>query len=505
MIRNKNIVKLFFTFCIASLGLISCESDPDQLGSQFFDKDAAQGFDASYDVIAFNKNNNDTIRTDAGVLKLAAPGVKEMLLGAFNEGHFGGQKATFFTQVRLSSYDPNFGTNPVLDSVVLEIKPTYHLDSLTTSEDKNFSYNGKEGTKTVKSYPIKKYGKTKLGGKTTFSIKVEEVVDFLGSADQAVYSNAVVNTSTFLGSKVFGGDITSINIKDNKDNTNLLDREAAIRINLDNTFFQNKIIAKQGSGDLKNAANFIRWFKGIKISVDEIDGYLFNFATNQAKLTMYYRSGDPAENKTFTFDLGSTNVQFNTFDFTRPAAYNTMVSGINTTTGDPKLYLQGTGGMGAQIRINQADLDQLKLKYQQDKIGVLSAKIRLYTDSNTWTGTYAKPRSFTVNQDGVNTFMEDMSFFPSYQYSLVSAYKLDENPAYYDIDITKTIKDIIESGKDNKDLIINVGDYIGSASSGSLVNLNHNSRSYVPNRIILVGSDPANTNRARLNIKYTKK
>lgn len=41
------------------------------------------------------------------------------------------QKSAYVTQVRLSSYTPDFGTNPVLDSAVMLIKPSYSADSIT--------------------------------------------------------------------------------------------------------------------------------------------------------------------------------------------------------------------------------------------------------------------------------------------------------------------------------------------------------------------------------------
>ena len=48
--------------------LYNCEPDPDSLGEQLFNGDAAQGNEIAYPVIAYNYDNNDSIRSDASRL-----------------------------------------------------------------------------------------------------------------------------------------------------------------------------------------------------------------------------------------------------------------------------------------------------------------------------------------------------------------------------------------------------------------------------------------------------
>ncbi|WP_435523388.1 DUF4270 family protein [Chryseobacterium indoltheticum] len=130
-----NIRKIFTILSVMVLGgvlVYNCEPEPDSLGEQLFLNGAAEGAETSYDLIAYNINNNDTIRTDAfKLLNLISSGSTSStaVLGAFNEEQFGMQKASYFTQVRLPSYNPDFGTNAVVDSVVLVLKPTYRLQT----------------------------------------------------------------------------------------------------------------------------------------------------------------------------------------------------------------------------------------------------------------------------------------------------------------------------------------------------------------------------------------
>ncbi|MGZ5273718.1 MAG: DUF4270 family protein, partial [Kaistella sp.] len=206
---TKNIKKLFnitASLVIGSLILWNCEPEADMLGSQFF-QNGAQGTESFYDVIAYNVNNNDTIRTDNQRLQSAT-------LGAFNEPQFGLQKSSYVSQVRLSNYSPEFGTNPVLDSAVLVIKPVYAADSVTTTTAEDYIYpvGAVPAKKVVTTYPVSKYGKTKINGKTIFNLRVNEVNDFLGSNTDQIYSDRSVSTGTLLGSKIFDGTINAIKI-----------------------------------------------------------------------------------------------------------------------------------------------------------------------------------------------------------------------------------------------------------------------------------------------------
>lgn len=514
---TKNIKKLYnitATLVIGSLILWSCEPDADMLGSQFF-QNGAQGTESSYSVIAYNVNNNDSIRTDNDRLQSAT-------LGAFNESQFGLQKSSYVSQVRLSSYSPEFGTNPVLDSAVLVIKPVYPTDSATTTTAEDYIYpiGAVPAKKVVVTYPVSKYGKTKIGGKTIFNINVNEVNDFLGSNTDDIRSNRNVTTGTLIGSKVFNGTVSSIKITKDSDNSDLYVRDASIRIPLDSTFFQNKIIKKGSSSELADAASFIRYFKGIKLSVAENDGYIFNFDPNTVAITLYYKK-DKVENGTttredgvFLLDLGSSNTHFNQIVYDRAGTPSEAAIAVqDTIVGSPKIYAQGMGGPGIGLKIPDATIAAIKDLYNNDKIGIISAKLRLYTDVTSWSNNYQKPSYFVVKQKDLNTYLEDMNALAyTGLYNLVKAYDLDKNPAKYEIGITQTFKNVIEKEAKSRHFILNVGNYTLDTNGALLGSLypdlgpqNFNTRSYTPHRAVFVGSDPGNEKSVKLILTYGKK
>lgn len=494
-----------------SLILWNCEPDADQLGSQFF-QNGAVGTESTHALIAFHVNNNDSIRTDAARLQSAT-------LGAFYEPQFGLQKSSYVSQVRLPNYSPDFGTNAVLDSAVLVIKPLYASDSVktTTQEDYIYPVGAVPAKKVVNTYPVLKYGKTKLNGKTNFNIRVHEVTDFLFSNAQEVYSNKVVGIGNQIGGRSFNGDISSIKITKDSDNSDLYLRDATLRIPMDSAFFQNKIIRKASSPELADAASFIRYFRGIRLSVDETDGYLFNFEPNSVVINLYYKKDrvnngtTTREEGTFTLDLGSGNTHFNQILNDRS---NTPLTTLaqDTIQGSKRVYAQGMGGPGFGLKIPDSTIAMIRDRYNTQKIGIISAKLRVYTDEATWNNAFLKPSLFTVQQKGLDEFLEDLSALAyTSNYKLIKSYNLDKNPAYYEIGITQTFKNIIEKQKPNRQFIMNVGTYTTDAT-GTLAGLqdtenaqHYNTRSYTPNRVVLVGTDPANEKSAKLILTYGKK
>ena len=509
MIKNiKNILFIASVSIFGSVFLFNCEPEADRLGEQFFS--GAEANVLSRDVIAYNINNNDTIKSDASEIMLAN-------LGAFTENNFGMQKASYISQLRLSSYEPDFGTNAVVDSAVLVLKPLYATDSATTNTVEDYEYpDGNVPAKKVTvSYPVMKYGKSKINGNnTSFNIKVHEVTEFLGGSNESAYSNKnVAINPTAIGSKVFKGTVSSTAITKDSDNSNLWTNDVSLRIKLNSTFFQNKIIAKKGSVHLKDAANFTRYFNGVKISVEENDGYLFSFSPNNAEIVMYYKY-DKTENGTtkrtpaaFIFPMGASNVHIGNYVYSRTDTHSaSALSNINTQTGDHKLFVQGMGGPGFGIKLPEATVNELKEKFKNDKIGIMDAKIRVYTDEALWKNNYQKPTGFVFLEKDRKNFLPEFSVFNVGEfYNWVQPFDLDKNPAYYDLNITKTLKDIVETNAEHNDFIVNVGSFLTN-NKNQLISYKADSRAYTPNRVVLVGSEPNNPNRIQLKLIYgTKK
>ncbi len=517
----KNIKRTFAALFLATFGsllLINCEPDVDSLGEQLFLNDLTKGVETSYDIIGFNIDNKDTIQSNAAKIDSGA------VIGAFAENQFGMQKAAYLTQLRLSTYDPDFGKNAQVDSVVLVVKPKYASDSVVSSSNDTFVYTNTDGNidakKVVKTYPVVKFGKTD----TKLTLKVHEVLSFLNAASDVVSSgNTYSLNSQVLGSKDFYGKISSVSItKRSDESSSLFSSEAGIRIPLNANFFQNKIVNMQGKAELKDVANFIRYFRGLRISVEENDGYLMTIAPNDMSLIMYYKYDKTSDNVTtrpqtsFTFDLGTDNAHIGEYKYDRSgSAWASALGNINSTSGDKKLFAQGMGGPSIGVKIPAVTIDSLKHLYETKKAAIISAKIRLYTDAS-WSNEYYKPNKFTIIQHYLDADNSNKSTFAFTQditkltgatnFKVFTASDLSVNPSYYDFTVTQSVKDLVESDVNNTDRYfkIDLARFLLS-STGAYQGYQYTSRAYSTARAVFVGTDPTNVNRIQLKITYGTK
>jgi hypothetical protein len=379
----------------------------------------------------------------------------------------------------------------------------------------------------VNTYPVSKYGKTKINGKTTFNIKVFEVTDFLKSASDTVKSNQqFAYNPTALGAKEFKGDVSSVTITKDSDGSSLFTTTTpGIRIKLDKDFFQTKIIAKKDQPELQDASNFIRYFRGLRIAVDENDGYLFQFSPNDMEMIMYYKY-DKTDNgtttrpqTTYTFALGSGNAHIGQYEYDRTnTPYATAMSTINDQTGDQKLFAQGMGGASIGIKIDPSTINELKQLYQDKKAAIIGARIRIYTDKNSWDNSYIKPTAFTFLQKyqkdskTVTNFTDDVLNLAGVPgYTIYKAYDLDKNPAYYEFIVTKSLKDLVEKAdydptkKSTIYFRIDMGSFLSNSDGSGLAGYQYTSRAFNTNRAVFVGSDPNNANRVQLKVIYGTK
>ncbi|KXH80374.1 hypothetical protein AU378_18305 [Chryseobacterium kwangjuense] len=529
---------MLFVAVFGSALLYNCEPEADSLGEQLFVDGAAEGNVTSYDLIAYNVNNNDSIRSDAGRLISAISGTSTTsslaVLGAFSEGQFGMQRASFLTQLRMSTDNFDFGKTPKVDSVVFVMKPLVSsaADSIVTRPAKDETLLiGTENVPVsteIKTYPTSfdfKYGKTKLGtggSHTLMHINVDEITTYLdGNTDAFKYSNITVGTGEALGSGILEGRVTAKTITKKSDNSSVFTSDPGLRIRLNKDFFQTKILDKSGKPELMDAANFTRYFKGIRLSVTDIDGYLLQIPPDNMEIIMYY-TNEKNDNgtitrpqSTFKFSLAGTvgNARIGQYEYNRAgSAWETAKGTINTATGDPKLYLQGMGGPSVRVKIPVETIDKLKTLYQNDKAAIVSAKIRIYTDLATWNNKYKRtannftllPLTETTAGSGIYTpkeFLTDTSI----GFNWLNSYDLDKNPSYYEFTVTKTVKDIVEKAadgttKENKPLLLNIGKFI--LSDNGRVGYRFTDRAFATERGVFVGSDAGNPNRIQLKITY---
>lgn len=521
---------------VLTLSMLSCEDDISNVGSGLLD--TGSNANVMYvDLVSYN-TNSDSIRSDAKVLQNA-------ILGVYEEPVFGRTKARFISQARLITVNPDFGANPVIDSVLLTI-PIFvksGTDNLVVDSTKIYTApedsTGPDTIRIKRTYTLDSiYGKTDL----SMTLQVKEVGQYLLSQDTMYFSNPALRPRdqieilpTVLGTVQVTNKVTTTEVRATNSTSTTIPSQV-ITVKLDKDYFKQKFIDNGGS-NLNDQASFIRnLFRGIELSVAEEQGFLFNFNPNGMVLAMYYTKDNPVANtgqenyqarlEGQTFGLSFTmlnttagyNVQIGQFEHTnRSNQFVNAYTNPNTISGDSRLYLNGLDGTKSVIKINQDQLNQIRQNVLEQDWAVVGAELILHVDDNY--GLKKPPYLFAWNQYIKDNKIQNVNFgdlnkdkyinsYPiSVQFNPIYNYK--DNPQTYVIRITDYIKSIVEKDAIYEDgsVILSMGNFLlGSSAIISETDPFLNDRAFNPHRIVLHGSATEQQDKKlQLKVYYTKK
>jgi len=370
--KNLNLKNcLLLTILIAIL--ISCEKDFASLDSAIINPDNAINFTTpvqNYPVITYNKK----------IGPVQTNGLASNLLGYYNNAVFGTSNANFVSQMSPADFNPTFGNDVVLDSVVLTIP--YFSSTIETDEAGD---------------PI--YTLDSIFGDTPIKLSVFKNNFFLRdfnpdsefNKSQKYYSNGSTSQNDFISPSELEGELLyeDFNFLPSSELIRLttLDETTGemvksvnltpgIRVLLENpngTFWQDLIFSKEGEPELSNQNNFLNYFRGLYIKSEAIDVngtmMMLDFTAADANIILYYTSitddGDDSttdERKADTFTLNFMGNRVNIFDNNfLPILVGDQVNG------DERLYLNGGEGSMAVVNLFNGDEEGNSAEFEQFK------------------------------------------------------------------------------------------------------------------------------------------
>lgn len=529
--------------CTTAVSLVSCEDDISDVGSGLLDTGSSANV-FYVDLISYN-TNSDSIRSDEKVLQNG-------ILGVFEEPVFGRTKAKFISQARLGSLSPDFGTNPELDSVILHI-PVFSKTLEDADVDTTYVYLAEnESPSDTATMVIKRtYKLDSIYGAVDMpmTLNVREVSEYLYSQDSTYYSNPNLGNPncsscpninnidvfpTVIGSQVVRKTVSTFE-KRKKSEPEVVPM-VSIRIPMDVAYFKSKFIDNQNSADLSNQSTFIRnFFRGIELSVDESQGFFFNFNPNLG-LTMHYThentdedAGENPERKKGVFNLSfgsywdsimGYNVQVAQFDHqNRSSQFVNSYENADTLNGAPRLYLAGMEGTKVHIKLNQDQLNEIRNNVQNNDWAIVGAELNLHMDDSYgfrkapylfgWNsykeGTKWLSKNFTDIMTFYNNYPNSVQFNPKYNYK--------DNNNLYTIRVTDYVKSIVERNEtfDEGRIVLSMGNFLLSPVSSFTSILNgadpfSNNRAFNAHRVVLHGNATEQVDKKlRLKVYYTKK
>ncbi|OEK09382.1 hypothetical protein A8C32_11725 [Flavivirga aquatica] len=365
-------LKFSIAFLFTVLFFIACDKDFNTIESDVLGK------------------NNTNFTTKEGVIPITAYNKKlealqinnlaSSLLGVFNDPAYGQTTASIITQITPVSFNPDFGENPVIDNVTLNIpyfssaistdnegNVQYTLDSLygnpkaeyrLTIYQNNYFLRDFDPNATTSDNTQKYYSNANSGINTTenFAFNGNSLINFDSQKGGIIYQNNKFKPSA-------AAVITTTGTGDSAAETRSV---PAINILLDNTFWKETIIDKEGDAVLSSSDNFKNYFRGIYIKAEAVNGegstVLINLASVDANITINYTSGATDARTESSYVLNFSGNRLNTFinNFDKV----TLGDG-NKVLGDERLYLKGSEGSMAIVDLFPNGLEDFKNEFRQ--------------------------------------------------------------------------------------------------------------------------------------------
>ena len=362
---KKTIIALKFpvVFLLIFTSFIACDKDFNVIESDVLGKENAN-FNATnvvYPISAYNKKLDS----------LQINNLASNLLGVFNDPSYGQTTASIVTQITPTTFNPDFGTNTVIDSVVINMP--YFSTVIGTDGDGNSTYKLDSlygnATESIKlSIYQNNYFLRDFDPNSTLNSAQNYYSNANNVSNSAITSANVINfddhiVATIYEDASFIPSADAIGLTTGTGDDAVTTRAApAYRIVFDKeimdhedelVFWANTIISKQNDPVLSNANNFKNYFRGLYIKAEAIttDGsmILLNLASSAANITIHYSKDSTVAGET----TQSTYIMSFTGNRVNPIInnYNVTLQNGDKVLGDEKLYLKGASGSMAVVNL----------------------------------------------------------------------------------------------------------------------------------------------------------
>ncbi len=347
--KKINMQKIpFFKFIFilfVSLSFYSCDDDFIDTGAGLINTIELPPLYETDNLVAYSKRIN----------RVQTNGLTMQSLADFDDPVYGNFKSSVLTQVIPNQFNNDFGTDPVLDSVILNLpfystqvaEEVYELDSVYGA--------GEVILKVYKSNQFLRDLSPGEDGEFTdsqvyYSDQKEEFLANIESEPIAV--SEPINLEDYTGP-------TRYVERSGTETIDSLTVSPRIRLNLPVELFNEVIFDNIGSSELATEANFINFFRGLYFEVERVGGQgglslNFNFEDDDAGVVLHYQTqrpttviaddGEEEEPEFLTnwnkFRLNFEGIKVNLFE----ENFTIDVSSPNLEEGDENLYLKGGVG-----------------------------------------------------------------------------------------------------------------------------------------------------------------
>lgn len=378
MKKNKFALQII-SFGLIIITFIACDKDFATLESDVVNSDIATNFDIlseQHDIIAYTKALEPVQTNKLGL----------STLGVYDD-FYGRTTSSFVSQLTLSSFDPDFGEAVVIDSVVVNIpyysratsidddgNTIYEIDSVIS---KGENYNNIKLRIFENNYFIRDFDPSASFNESQAyfsdrSASQSEMITTLEGTELTMirgYQTSYLPTTSVDNVITISDEGYVLEEPDSADDEDTLPQIIArpppgIRVKLDPTFWQNKIIDKEGDPVLSSQNNFADYFRGLYLKAEAYGDYgsffILNTNNPNANITIYYKkltssttdAANATDQATYVLKFGPNKINFLDNEFT------TTIDNGEPETGDSRIYLKGGKGAIAGIKLFDGFYDE---------------------------------------------------------------------------------------------------------------------------------------------------
>lgn len=524
--------KLLSAFTVLSLTLFiwSCDDDFLESGTGFIN---SIELPPMYEV-EHVKSYSDQINS------VQSNQIQKFLVGDFNDEIYGKTSASILSQVLLSQTNHDFGENPEIDSVVLNLP--FYSSALSDNEFQLDSIFG-EGEIILKVFESRKLlRQIDPGPEGDFQTRQIYFSDQLEEFSNSIENEPLAVTEAFNPREL--NQLITLQEQRDSIRVDTINQTPRIRLKLPVDFFEEKIIQQIGTVNLASNNAFTNLFRGLHIVAEEVseDGVMISlnmFAGQQnlrnADITIYYRSFRPKPTLEFDPDaepeLGETWNKFrldfsgiivNLFDnqtiFSLPPQ--------NIQDGEENIFIRGGQGIAGVIELfsgpdSNGDGVSDELQELKDRnVLINEANLLLYLNEDFVTSSENRPNRIFVYDIANNRVLIDYILDPSASSNPVTSRLNHSGPLsedeegnfYYKIRLTNHINDIINKDSTNVKIGVLVSENVNQSrflevreSSENQVTRYIESAVTTPRGTVIHGSNSTNEEKKlKLRIQFTE-
>lgn len=328
----------------------SCEKDAGTLGLDAINESRSRvGVLKQYPLLAFPIEEDSVLTTNP----------QRTIAGSYQDDRLGFHQSSFVTHLILESTQPDFGTNPVLDSARMILRFAGH------------------------------YGDTSK----PMNIRVLELDEFLDpDTDDGFYSKKQWQRGVLLG------ETGAIQHRPNTIDTIESGLPVAqLRVPLDAAYLQSRILdaAVSGNPAFDNNNAFIEYFNGIVVESGGEDGCMlyFEVVSGLSRMELYYHNDQDTAVFLIETDNSTTSVNSFVHDYSS-APFDP--NNPDTTNGSEFTYVQAMGGVITALEIPSLEnlVDSAFL--------INKAEITLRSEIGSDANGFAPPQQLLILETGVN-------------------------------------------------------------------------------------------------------